>query len=108
MRLLVAILLLVPTLGWGYRPANYDGPPWTILAEKKTGFFRDTVILTINGEEVGSAKYGGVNSGFTIDGTFDGRYVLAECKKDGQKSIVETAYKCDVFVESERAAQLSF
>lgn len=110
MRLAIIVLLLSFLIGcasvspsYTYRPANYDGPGWSISAYADKGVFKDTISITINGEHVAGGTLHEFKRRDNFRGTYMGRQILAECEaKNGD------GFECTVFVDNERVAFLKF
>lgn len=90
-----------------YRPANYPGAAWSIGARAESGTLSVEITVTINGQAIANGTLSDLKPSDNFTGMFEGRNILAEC------SLVNTGqftygHECIVFVDNERAAQLSF
>lgn len=90
-----------------YRPANYPGAAWSIGARSEGGTLSDEITVTINGQAIANGTLNELKPSDNFTGTFEGRNILAECSlvNSGQLTY---GHECIVFVDNERAAQLSF
>jgi len=92
-----------------YRPANYDGPAWSISAYAEEGLFKDTISITINGEHVVGGSLHEFKPRDNFRGAYLGRQILAECELvESLDSPYLHAHECTVFVDNERVAFLKF
>ena len=95
-----------PTLS--YRPANHSGPAWSITAKADNGVVKDTISILINNEVVASGSLHSLKMQDTFTGTYQGKAVSAECEVKPSNNGLTMGHACQVFIDNERAAQLTF
>lgn len=88
----------------GYRPANYAGPQWTISGEMNQ--FTNGVVIRINGQTVIDRTLSLLSGDGEFSGHYDGKAVTATCMTS--MGMLATKTNCFVFVNSEKAATLTF
>ena len=88
----------------GYRPANYAGAPWNISGEMNQ--FTNGVVIKINGQTVIDKTLSLLSGDGEFSGQYDGKAVNATCMTS--MGMFASKTNCFVFVNSEKAATLTF
>jgi len=104
--LVAACATTAPTLS--YRPANHTGPAWSITAKADNGVVRDTIRIMINNEVAVTGSLHSLKLKDTFTGTYQGKTVSAECEAKPAVGGLTMEHVCQVFIDNERAAQLTF
>lgn len=68
---------------------------------------KDTISITINGTEVAGGTLHELKPKDNYTGSYEGHSILAECTRVDKGTLVY-AHECTVFIDNERAVQLSF
>jgi hypothetical protein len=102
---LIALLVGCATApSQGYRPANYAGAPWNISGEMNQ--FTNGVVIKINGQTVIDKTLSLLSGDGEFSGQYDGKAVNATCMTS--MGVFANKTNCFVFVNSEKAATLTF
>ena len=88
----------------GYRPANYPGAPWSISGDMN--HFTNSVVIKINDQTVIDKSLSIFGGDGEFSGTYDGKAVSASCFTS--RGFFGNKTDCIVFVNSEKAATLTF
>jgi hypothetical protein len=87
----------------GYRSAGSTAAPWQISGEL---YDFTNVKIFINGAKVIDDRVSLLSGDGEFQGAYNGKQIMASCSTSS--GLMNTATKCIVFVENERAATLSF
>lgn len=89
-----------------YRPYGDTGPAWTISGEFNP--ITDDLQVFVNGELAAAGDLWYSTTPGTVSGSYEGHPVRAECAEYQAASGGTLMALCDVFIDDERAAFLSF
>lgn len=87
-----------------YRPANYAGAPLSISGSYND--FSGEVLVEINGKPSAQGSISVLSGDGEFFGNFEGRKVAVSCFKS--VGLFKRRTTCQVFVDGDRAAALSF
>lgn len=88
----------------GYRPANYAGAQWNISGEMNQ--FTNGIVIRINGQTVIDKTLSLLSGDGEFFGQYEDKAVTATCMTSMGMFVTKT--NCFVFVNSEKAATLTF
>lgn len=89
-------------------PQGGEGPKILIGARAVNGFYRDDIIISINGEDVLTGDITLWRLQDSLSGTYQDKEVKADCFaiNDGIKTL--TRHYCTVFIEGKKITRLAF
>lgn len=112
-QLTLGIILLLGILLTGCGPTQSriavwgkEGDKLSFQAVGKTGNFSTDIVLYVNGDEVAKGSTTTFRTVANLSGTYKGHKIDAECKSVAAGGVLHR--ECVVYVDSEKAAELSF